>query len=68
MDNRQFNVLADLARLKKGSKARQGAELVMVQGVTQVQAAKQAGCTQPSVSAAVRRVQNVHRLALRATQ
>jgi len=68
MDIRQFNALADLARLQPGSKSRVGAELAMVSGLTQAQAAQQAGCTQPAVSTAVRRVRNVHRLAMKATE
>lgn len=59
----QFYALAALARLKMGSKAHRGALLVLVNGKTQTQAATELGCSQSTVSAAVRRVKTAQRLA-----
>lgn len=66
MDSRQFHALADLARLKPASKGRLSAFLAMVQGLTQQRAARETGCSQPAVSAAVRRIKEAQRLAKKA--
>jgi DNA-binding MarR family transcriptional regulator len=59
----QFHALAALARLQENSKAYKGAWLFFMHKITQVEAAKQAGCRQSTVSAAVRKIRAAQRLA-----
>jgi hypothetical protein len=59
----QFHALAALARLKESGKAWKGAWLFFMHKITQVEAAKQAGCRQSTVSAAVRKIRAAQRLA-----
>lgn len=59
----QFYALSALARLKMGGKAHRGALLVLVKGNTQTHAAIELGCSQSTVSAAVRRIKTAQRLA-----
>ena len=59
----QFYALAALARLDMAGKAHRGAILVLVMGQSQTDAARAIGCAQSTVSAAVRRIKAVQRLA-----
>ena len=59
----QFYALAALARLDMAGKAHRGALLVLVSGQSQTDVARAIGCSQSTVSAAVRRVKTAQRLA-----
>jgi DNA-directed RNA polymerase specialized sigma24 family protein len=62
MTRSQFNALAELAGLRD-SRARQGAYLVLIEGVKQVTAALAVGASQQTVSRAVRRIRETQRAA-----
>ena len=62
MNRAQFKALAELTSLRD-SKARQAAELVLVEGAKQVTAALAVGCSQQAVSKAVQALRKAHRLA-----
>lgn len=49
----QFDALATLLRLQPASPSREAARLVLVEGLTGVEAARRLGLTQPAVSKAV---------------
>lgn len=53
MTTEQFDALATLLRLQPTSPSREAARLVLVEGVTGVEAARRLGLTQPAVSRAV---------------
>lgn len=53
MTPEQFDALAQLLRLQPTSPSREAARLVLVEGVTGVEAARRLGLTQPAVSRAV---------------
>lgn len=55
----------DLTRIKPDSIAAKGAALVLINGMTQVKAAQALGCQQCTISAAVRRLREVERIAKR---
>lgn len=63
MNRYQFHNLSTLARLKQGGKGREGAFLCLVEGMTQVKASEVLGCQQSTISAAVRKIEEVRRLA-----
>lgn len=65
MTLQQFKNLMDLTRIKPDSIAANGAALVLINGMTQVKAAQMLGCQQCTISAAVRRLREVGRLAKR---
>lgn len=59
----QFKALIELTRMQPNSIAAKGAALVLVNGLTQVKAAAMLDCGQTTISAAVRRLREVQRLA-----
>lgn len=59
----QFKTLLELTRMKPNSVAATGAQLVLVNGLTQTQAAKELGCTQSIISRAVRALKDRRRIA-----
>jgi len=61
----QFKNLMDLTRINPDSIAAKGAALVLINGMTQTKAAQMLGCRQWTVSAAVRRLREVERIAKR---
>jgi len=63
MNRYQFHALSELARLKEGGKAREGAFLCLVEGMTQTKASELLNCRQSTISAGVRRVKEALRLA-----
>lgn len=63
MTLQQFKNLLELTRMNPQSIATKGAALVLVNGLTQVKAAQVLGCGQTTISAAVRRLKEVQRLA-----
>lgn len=63
----QFKTLLALTRMKPDSLAAKGAALVIVNGLTQVKAAEMLNCQQTTISKAVRRLKEVHRLARHVT-
>lgn len=65
MTLQQFRHLMDLTRIKPDSQAAKGAALVLINGITQVKAASMLGCQQCTISAAVRRLREVERIAKR---
>lgn len=62
----QFDALAQLLRLLPGSASRELARLVLVDGLTQAEAATRLGATQQAAYNAVQRVREGQDLALRA--
>lgn len=63
----QFKTLLELTRMNPQSIAAKGAALVLVNGLTQVKAAAMLDCQQTTISKAVRRLKEVHRLARHVT-
>ena len=63
----QFKTLLSFTKMKPDSMAAKGAALVLVNGLTQVKAAAMLDCGQTTISAAVRRLRNVQRLARHVT-
>ena len=61
----QFKNLMDLTRINPDSIAAKGAALVLINGISQTKAAQMLGCKQCTVSAAVRRLRDVERIAKR---
>ena len=59
----QFEALARLAGLEAGSRSREAARLVLVEGLTQAEAARQAGITRVVSGRAVKRCQEALELA-----
>jgi Ran GTPase-activating protein (RanGAP) involved in mRNA processing and transport len=59
----QFKTLIKLTRMKPQSIATKGAEMVLVHGLTQVEAAQILDCYQSTISKAVIRLRDRHRLA-----
>ncbi len=66
MTSAQFDALARLLRLSPGSTSRELARLVLVDGLTQAEAATRLGATPQAVHNAVQRVREGLDLALRA--
>lgn len=63
MNLHEFKTLMQLTRIKPDSQAAKGAALVLVQGLTQVQAAQVLGCQQTTISRAVRTLKDRQRIA-----
>jgi DNA-binding MarR family transcriptional regulator len=63
----QFKTILELTRMNPQSIATKGAALVLVNGLTQVKAAEMLNCQQTTISKAVRRLKEVHRLARHVT-
>lgn len=63
----QFKAILELTRMNPQSIAAKGAALVLVNGLTQVKAAAMLDCQQTTISKAVRRLKEVHRLARHVT-
>lgn len=63
----QFKAILELTRMNPQSIAAKGAALVLVNGLTQVKAAAMLNCQQTTISKAVRRLKEVHRLARHVT-
>jgi DNA-binding MarR family transcriptional regulator len=63
MTNNEFQTLRQLTRLLSDSVATKGAYLVLVDGLTQVQASERLGCTQSIISRAVRTLKDRRRIA-----
>jgi hypothetical protein len=59
----QFKSLIELTKMKPNGLGTKGAALVLVNGLTQVKAAEMLNCQQTTISAAVRRLKEVQRLA-----
>jgi DNA-binding MarR family transcriptional regulator len=59
----RFKDLMGLTRIDPTSIAAQGAALVLVNGLTQTEAAKRLNCQQATISRAVRRLRDVERIA-----
>jgi hypothetical protein len=67
MTLQQFKNLLELTRMKPDSLAVRGAALVLVSKKTQTEAAIMLNCQQTTISKAVRRLKEVHRLARHVT-
>lgn len=65
MKPEQFKALTELTAIRSHSKAHEAARLVLVDKLTQTEAAQAVGISQQSVSKAVRRINEAKRLALR---
>jgi DNA-binding MarR family transcriptional regulator len=63
MTSQEFQTLKQLTRLKPDSVATLGAYLVLVTGLSQVQASERLGCTQSIISRAVRTLKDRRRIA-----
>lgn len=59
----RFKDLMGLTRIDPTSLAAQGAALVLVNGLTQTEAAERLNCQQATISRAVRRLRDVERIA-----
>lgn len=55
----EFEVLADVAKVRKNSRTREAARHVLCNGATQVSAAELSGTAQPAVSVALRKLRKV---------
>ena len=63
----EYKTLLQLTRIRPDSQAGKGAELVLVNGLTQTAAAQQIGCQQTTISRAVRTIKDRRRLARQVT-
>ena len=63
MNNTQFDRLAKLAKVHKGSKPSEAVRLRLVHGVSAKQAAAQAGTTMPGAAICLRRMRDAYYLA-----
>jgi hypothetical protein len=63
MDNTQFDRLAKLAKVHKGSKPSEAVRLRLVFGARPTDAAQQAGTTMTSAAICLRRMRNAYHLA-----
>ena len=63
MNNAQFEKLAMLAKVHKGSKPSEAVRLRLVHGASAKQAADQAGTTMPGAAICLRRMRNAYYLA-----
>jgi transposase len=63
----EYKTLIQLTRINPQSIAAKGAALVLVNGLTQTKAAQMLDCQQTTISAAVRRLREVQRLARHVT-
>ena len=64
MTNKQFTALAELIRLRENSAARHAAMLVLVEGLTQADAARKAGTGPQNVNRVIKTCLNGMELAL----
>lgn len=59
----QFKTLIKLTKMQPNGLGAKGAALVLINGLTQVKAAAMLNCGQTTISAAVRRLREIQRLA-----
>lgn len=64
MDEKDFDKAAELARVGQDSRIHSAAKMVMVDGMSQRQAARECGIIQPAVSVAIKRIQKITAQAL----
>lgn len=63
MTMHQFKTLLELTRIKPQGIAAKGAEMVLVHGLTQVEASQVLNCSQATISRAVRTLKDRERIA-----
>lgn len=64
MDEKDFEQAASMARVDKASRIHSAAKMVIVDGMSQHQAARECGIIQPAVSVAVKRIKKITAQAL----